>query len=66
MLKNNTHLIPVAVLDLVNKMQDKNINENERMNYQLRVEAIRDFCSQSVMKHISHKPVTKKNTRVVR
>jgi ribosomal protein S18 len=29
-------------------MMDKNTRENERMNYTLRVEAIRDFCTEAL------------------
>lgn len=44
----NDHLVPINVQDLITKALDKNLNENERMNYQLRVEAIRDRCQSAV------------------
>lgn len=39
----NLHLVPVNVLDLVDKINDSNIRENERNNYVLRLEAIREY-----------------------
>lgn len=44
----NDHLVPINVQDLISKALDKNINENERMNYQLRVEAIKDRCQAAI------------------
>ena len=40
----NEHLVPVVVQDIVTKLNDKTIRENERANLILRVEAIRDYC----------------------
>ena len=44
----NLHLVPINIQDLIEKMMDKNTRENERMNYALRVEAIRDFCTEAL------------------
>ena len=44
----NDHLVPINVQDLISEALDKNINENERMNYQLRVEAIKDRCQAAI------------------
>lgn len=41
----NLHLIPANVLDLIDKINDTNIRENERTNYALRLEAIRDYTT---------------------
>jgi hypothetical protein len=41
----NEHLLPVNVIDLGQKLMDFNIKENERSNYELRLEAIRDYCT---------------------
>ena len=49
----NEHLVPVNVIDLVNKINDKNIRENEHQNYVLRVEAIRDYCDESLKRNIN-------------
>jgi hypothetical protein len=62
----NLHLIPVNVLDLVEKLNDSTIKENEHLNYQLRLEAIRDYCSVALNKHSAKKPVIKSTTRVYR
>lgn len=59
----NEHLVPVNVQDIVNRLNDKTINENEEMNILLRLEAIRDYTSQAVFRYNTSKPVVKKNTR---
>jgi len=41
----NLHLVPINIQDLVEKLNDKNVRENELMNYQLRLEAIRDYTT---------------------
>ena len=48
MLMKNLHLVPVNVIDLVDKIHDKSIKENEHNNYVLRIEAIRDYCINSL------------------
>ena len=44
----NLHLLPANVIDLVDKINDYNIRENERNNYLLRLEAIRDYVTISL------------------
>ena len=61
----NDHLLPVNVIDLVEKFNTA-YNENERLNYQFRIEAIRDYCDQAVKKHLAEKPVRKENNRFFR
>lgn len=46
----NQHLIPINVIDLVEKLNESKINENERNNYIHRLEAIRDYCDISIKK----------------
>lgn len=41
----NLHLVPANVIDLVDKINDNNIRENERNNYVLRLEAIREYTT---------------------
>lgn len=55
----NEHLVPVNIVDLVNKLNDKTLRENEVMNYQLRLEAIKEYCSIALHKHHAQKPVHK-------
>jgi hypothetical protein len=62
----NEHLLPVNIIDLVEKLNDKNIRENERFNYQLRIEAISAYCAEALVKYHSKKTVVKPNTRVYR
>lgn len=40
----NEHLVPVSIMDIVDKLKSPNLSVNERMNLVLRLEAIRDFC----------------------
>jgi hypothetical protein len=47
----NEHLVPVNIIDLVNKLDDKTIRENERNNYVLRLEAIRDYTTTCLNKY---------------
>lgn len=47
----NEHLVPVNVQDIVNRLKDKNMSENERMNLILRLEAIRDYAAAAVAKN---------------
>ena len=61
----NLHLVPVNVQDIVQKLNDPNIRENELYNYQLRLEAIRDYCSIAINKHLSKQPIRKPSTRVM-
>jgi hypothetical protein len=47
----NEHLVPVNVVDLVNKLSDNLIRENERNNYVLRLEATAAYINESLTKH---------------
>lgn len=54
----NLHLVPVNIVDLVEKLNDPNIHENERNNYIIRIETIRDYCASALAKnHSNYKPV---------
>ena len=66
MKMKNEHLIPPTIVDLVEKFNSPSARENEKMNYILRLEAIRDYCSVVINKHNSSKSVTKSNTRIMR
>lgn len=44
----NLHLLPANVMDLVDKINDPTIRENERNNYVFRLEAIRDYVTISL------------------
>ena len=43
----NEHLVPVLVLDLVSKLNATK-NENEKMNYAMRLEAIVECCTDAL------------------
>lgn len=47
----NQHLIPPSVVDIVDKLSSPIAHENEKMNYVLRLEAIRDYCSTVLVKY---------------
>jgi len=51
---NNLHLIPPAIVDIVEKLNSSSAHENEKMNYVMRLEATRDFCIEAITK--SNKP----------
>lgn len=55
MIKNE-HLIPVNIIDLVDKFSKTN-NQNEKLNYQFRLEAIRDYCDEVLKKNLSSLPI---------
>ena len=62
----NEHLIPVNITDLVGKINDPMVKNNERQNYVLRLEATMSYINESLMKYRSQKPVVKSNTRQFR
>ena len=47
----NLHLVPVNILDLVEKINDNSLRENERNNYILQLEAIRDYTTTCLNKY---------------
>lgn len=46
----NQHLIPANILDIFEKLNDPKLRDNERANYILRLETIRDYCDVAVKK----------------
>ena len=46
----NLHLVPINIVDLVDKINDKTIRENERNNYIFRLEATASFINESLAK----------------
>jgi hypothetical protein len=46
----NEHLVPVNIQDIVNRLKDKSVGENERANLLLRLDAIRDYVTASVVR----------------
>lgn len=47
----NLHLVPANIMDLVEKINDKNIRENERNNYILRLEVTNSFISEALIRN---------------
>lgn len=45
MIMKNLHLVSANVIDLVDKINDPTVRENEKNNYILRLEAIRDYTT---------------------
>lgn len=46
----NEHLIPINVIDIVEKLNKEGVRENEKLNYLMRLEAIKDYCIQAINK----------------
>lgn len=46
----NLHLVPANIMDLVEKINDKNIRDNERNNYIFRLEATASYIAESLSK----------------
>jgi hypothetical protein len=46
----NDHLVPVNIQDIVNRLKDKTIGENEKANLLVRLDAIRDYVTAAVVK----------------
>ena len=46
----NLHLVPPNVIDLVDKINDKRVRENERNNYILRLETTNEFIVEALMR----------------
>jgi hypothetical protein len=49
--------VPVNILDLVEKINDNSLRENERNNYILRLETTAAFISEAITKRKTQKPV---------
>lgn len=49
-MKNN-HLVPVNIIDIVERLTNKSIQENEKANLLLRLEAVRDYCTIAINKN---------------
>jgi hypothetical protein len=47
----NLHLIPPSVIDIAEKYSSPIAQQNEKMNYILRLEATRNFCDEIIKKH---------------
>jgi len=54
-MKKNLHLVPNNIQDIVEQLQNPTVRENERANYVLRLEAIRDFCEAAIKKSADDK-----------
>jgi len=46
----NEHLVPVNVQDIVSRLKEKNLSYNERMVLIQRLEAIRDYIHNAIVK----------------
>lgn len=64
MIMKNEHLIPPILIDLAEKFNSPSVRENERINYILRFEAIRDYCSSVINKHNTSRVVN--NDKIIK
>ena len=62
----NEHLVPPIVLDIGEKINSNTVRENEKMNYLLRIEAIREYCDNTISKFKNTKQLVKPNSRAIR
>lgn len=58
----NEHLIPPILIDLAEKYNSPTVRENEKVNYILRFEAIRDYCSTIINKHNTSRTMSNDKT----
>jgi hypothetical protein len=56
----NVHLVPINVVDLVEKINDKNLRENERNNYIFRLEATVAYINEALNKNSTTNSFKKK------
>lgn len=54
MNKDNMHLVPPSVTDIVEKLSSPTAHPNEKMNYLLRLEAVRDYAISAINKYNSN------------
>ena len=47
----NDHLVPVNVKDIVDRLRDSSLSANERMVLIQRLEAIQEYCTDSLKKY---------------
>lgn len=59
----NEHLVPVNIQDIVNRLKDKNIGENEKANLLLRLDAIRDYVTAAVVRANENRPFNRQSCR---
>ena len=62
----NEHLVPVNIVDLVNKLSDKTVRENELQNYVLRLETTASFILESLTKHKTQKTTFIRKNSILR
>ena len=55
-MNKNIHLVPVNIVDIVDRINDKNTKENEKMNLIIRLETIRDYCNVALNKQSAKIP----------
>ncbi len=55
-MNKNIHLVPVNIVDIVDRINDKNTKENEKMNLIIRLETIRDYCNAALNKQSAKIP----------
>lgn len=50
-MKNNEHLVPVIIHDMINGLHDSSRRETERDQLRLRLQSIRDYCDWHLVKY---------------
>jgi len=49
-MNKNLHLVPINVVDIVERLNSKDLRDNERQILLQRLETIRDYCAAAVVK----------------
>ena len=50
-MKNNEHLVPVVIADMVRGLNDSTRRDTERDQLRLRLLTVRDYCDDAIKKH---------------
>lgn len=59
----NEYLVPVNVVDIVEKLKTQNLSINERMNLVMRLEAIKEYCDKAVRRFNGEIDTAKRYTK---
>lgn len=55
-MTKNLHFVPINVIDVVERLNSKDLRENERQLLLQRLETIRDYCAGAIVKHNGNYP----------
>jgi len=50
-MNKNLHLVPINVVDIVERLNNKDLRDNEKQILLQRLETIRDYCASAIVKN---------------